>query len=137
MGTGRGDSAALCINVFILTQSGGNFTSVAVMKTFYYFFYKFFFSLDKARDLPSICGVHSPPILSLSSSGRVMELPLTAALREVHQHSEPGSTLSAAGPHEALKPRHLLRNFWGNEVSPCIRLADGCKQVVWALSPSF
>lgn len=82
MGTGRGDSSALCTNVFVLTQSGGSFTSVAVMKTFYYFFYKFFFfsSLDKARDLLSICDVHSPPNLSLSNSGCVMELPLTAAL---------------------------------------------------------
>ena len=88
------------------------------------------------RDFQSISDVHNPPTLSISNARCVMESPLPAVLRSTGIHS-PGARSQLLVPTWPWSLGAGLRNFEGNEVSPGMKSADGCQQVVWSLTNSF
>lgn len=77
-----GETAQHPAQISVLTRGVG-VISVAVMKTFHYFFTSLYPTPtpDKTRDFRSTHDVHNPPTLSISNAGCVMESPLPAILR--------------------------------------------------------
>lgn len=90
--------------------------------------------MTKTRAIPSIRAVHNPSALPRSNSRNGIKSP--SQLHRPSRTQRPGACRQLLLHTWPWSPCTLLTHFLSNEVSPGMRSANGCKQVVWALTTS-